>query len=143
MIETCLANARIVLPGETLVGGVTLCTGLITGITTGTAVPPGAIDFDGDLLIPGLVELHTDNLEHHIEPRPKVDWPHRAANPAHDGELAACGITTVFDALRLGSASDPESSYGEYARKLAGDIQALRQMKALRINHLLHLRAEI
>ena len=143
MIETCLANARIVLPGETLVGGVTLCTGLITGITTGIPVPPGAIDFDGDLLIRGLVELHTDNLERHIEPRPKVDWPHRAAILAHDGELAACGITTVFDALRLGSASDPESSYGEYARKLAGDIQALRQMTALRINHLLHLRAEI
>jgi len=143
MIETCLANARLVLPGETLVGGVTLCAGLITDITTGTSVPPGAIDCDGDLLIPGLVELHTDNLERHIEPRPKVDWPHRAAILAHDGELAACGITTVFDALRLGSASDPDTSFGEYARAMADDILALRREGALRISHLLHLRAEI
>ena len=57
----------------------------------------------GDYVLPGLVELHTDNLERHIEPRPEVDWPHLPALVAHDAELASTGITTVFDALRTGS----------------------------------------
>ena len=143
MTETQFANARLVLPGEVILGSLAVKNGLICDISTGFGVPKGALDCEGDLLIPGLVELHTDNLERHIEPRPKVNWPHRAAILAHDGELAACGITTVFDALRLGSASDPDSSYGEYARALADDILALRKAGALRINHLLHLRAEI
>ena len=143
MTETQFANARLVLPGEVILGSLAVKHGLICDISTGPVVPKGAQDCEGDLLIPGLVELHTDNLERHIEPRPKVNWPHRAAILAHDGELAACGITTVFDALRLGSASDPDSSYGEYARALADDILALRKAGALRINHLLHLRAEI
>lgn len=143
MTETQFANARLVLPGEVILGSLAVKHGLICYISTGSGVPKGALDCEGDLLIPGLVELHTDNLERHIEPRPKVNWPHRAAILAHDGELAACGITTVFDALRLGSASDPDSSYGEYARALADDILALRKAGALRINHLLHLRAEI
>ena len=69
-------------------------------------MPPGAEDCDGDLLAPGLVELHTDNLERHLEPRPGVRWPEAPAILAHDAELAGAGITTVFDALRVGSLVD-------------------------------------
>ena len=77
--------------------------------------------------MPGLVELHTDNLERHIEPRPKVDWPHASAIIAHDAELASVGITTVFDALRVGSVvSKAKGNYGEYARALADEILDLR-----------------
>ena len=94
--------------------------------------------------MPGLIELHTDNLERHIEPRPKVDWPHAAAIIAHDAELAAVGITTVFDALRVGSlVSNGKPNYGEYARALADEILGLRAEGALRISHFLHLRAEV
>ena len=94
--------------------------------------------------MPGLIELHTDNLERHLEPRPKVGWPHTAAILAHDAELAGTGITTVFDALRVGSiVSRSKSNYGEYARKLADEIIAMRAAGALKISHLLHLRAEI
>ena len=91
-------------------------------------VPAGAIDCGGDLVMPGLVELHTDNLERHIEPRPKVDWPHASAIIAHDAELASVGITTVFDALRVGSViSKAKGNYGEYARALADEILDLRR----------------
>jgi alpha-D-ribose 1-methylphosphonate 5-triphosphate diphosphatase len=94
--------------------------------------------------MPGLIELHTDNLERHIEPRPKVNWPHGAAIIAHDAELASVGITTVFDALRVGSVtSGKKANYGEYARQLADEILGLREAGALRISHFLHLRAEV
>jgi len=31
-------------------------------------------DASGDLIMPGLIELHTDHLEAHYVPRPKVFW---------------------------------------------------------------------
>jgi alpha-D-ribose 1-methylphosphonate 5-triphosphate diphosphatase len=142
--ETILANATIVLPDETLRGQVRLAGGRIADLACGTAVPRGAVDCEGDLVMPGLIELHTDNLERHIEPRPKVDWPHAAAIIAHDAELASVGITTVFDALRVGSVvSNARANYGEYARALADEILGLRADGALRISHFLHLRAEV
>ena len=143
MTETILSNAQIVLPDGVIHGTVVLRDGQITDISTGTG-PRASEDLEGDFLMPGLIELHTDNLERHIEPRPKVDWPHAAAIIAHDAELASVGITTVFDALRVGSViSRSKSNYGEYARALADEIIALRKAGALRISHKIHLRAEV
>ncbi|MCF1708673.1 alpha-D-ribose 1-methylphosphonate 5-triphosphate diphosphatase [Tabrizicola sp. J26] len=144
MTDLTLANATLVLPKEVIRGRITFSGGRIADVTEGEAVPPGAEDCEGDLVMPGLIELHTDNLERHIQPRPKVDWPHAAAILAHDAELASVGVTTVFDALRVGSLpTRSKGNYGEYARGLANEIIALRAEDALRINHLLHLRAEI
>jgi alpha-D-ribose 1-methylphosphonate 5-triphosphate diphosphatase len=142
--DTILANATLILPDETLRGQVRIVDGRIADIDQGMSVPAGAEDCEGDLLMPGLIELHTDNLERHIEPRPKVDWPHAAAIIAHDAELASVGITTVFDALRVGSVvSNAKANYGEYARSLADEILGLRAEGALKISHFLHLRAEV
>ncbi|WP_424944600.1 alpha-D-ribose 1-methylphosphonate 5-triphosphate diphosphatase [Aliiroseovarius crassostreae] len=139
-----LANAKLVLETEVITGALTVKTGQITAIDPGTDVPTGAVDCGGDYIAPGLVELHTDNLERHMRPRPRVDWPHDAAIVAHDAELASVGITTVFDALRVGSIhSDGRRNYGKYARALADEILALRAKGALKISHHLHLRAEI
>lgn len=144
MTETILANATLILPDETMHGQLRLKGGVIADIASGRQVPAGAIDCGGELVMPGLIELHTDNLERHLQPRPRAYWPHPAAIIAHDAELAAMGITTVFDALRVGSiVSDPDANYGEYARELASEIMGLRAQGALRISHFLHLRAEI
>jgi alpha-D-ribose 1-methylphosphonate 5-triphosphate diphosphatase len=144
MTKTFLANATLVLPSEVISGAVTFEDGNITAIDQGKTVPAGALDCGGDLVMPGLIELHTDNLERHIEPRPRVNWPHASAIIAHDGELASTGITTVYDALRVGSVvSNTKANYGEYARLLADEILDLRTKGALRISHFLHLRAEV
>ncbi len=144
MTATVLANAKLVLDQEVVTGALRIKDGVITAIDPGTGVPSGAEDCEGDLIMPGLIELHTDNLERHIEPRPRVNWPHASAIIAHDAELASVGITTVFDALRVGSVvSNTKASYGEYARLLADEILDLRAKGALRISHFLHLRAEV
>lgn len=144
MTETVLANARLVLSDAVIHGSLQVRDGLIRSIDTGGSVPPGAVDCGGDLVLPGLIELHTDNLERHIQPRPGVDWPHAPAILAHDAELAGTGITTVFDALRVGSVvTSPRGKMGEYARALATEIIGLRRDGHLRIDHRLHLRAEI
>ena len=144
MKETILANADLVLADEVLRGSLRMIDGKIAAIEIGSDVPQGAVDCAGDLVMPGMIELHTDNLERHLQPRPKVDWPHAQAILAHDAELAAVGITTVYDALRVGSIiSDSRSNYGEYARFLADEILSMRAKGHLRISHFLHLRAEV
>ena len=145
MPQTILANARLILPDNVLTGSLVIEDGVIADIRAGADVPQGALDMAGDFLAPGMVELHTDNLERHMRPRPGVDWPHAAAIIAHDAELAGCGITTVFDAMRVGSvvSDGPDQDYEKYARELAHELIDLRNEGALRISHLLHLRAEV
>lgn len=138
-----LGNARLILPDGEVTGHVAVRDGIIADIGTGSALPAGAVDCEGHYLAAGLVELHTDNLERHLMPRPKVRWPEGAAIVAHDAELAGAGITTVFDAIRVGSiVSNGQGGYRRYARGMADGINAMRQSGALRIDHLLHLRAE-
>ncbi|SFR32814.1 alpha-D-ribose 1-methylphosphonate 5-triphosphate diphosphatase [Yoonia tamlensis] len=141
--DLCLANAQLVLEDQVLTGAVTIEQGVICDITEGDHVPTGALDCAGDLVIPGLVELHTDNVERHIEPRPEVDWPLLPALIAHDAELASTGITTVFDAMRVGSIHSGKGRYIDYARKLADELLAARAQGYFKISHFLHLRAEI
>jgi alpha-D-ribose 1-methylphosphonate 5-triphosphate diphosphatase len=142
--QTIFANARLILNDDVVKGSLTIEDGFITDIAQGASVPKGAIDLQGDYLSPGLVELHTDNVERHLEPRPKVSWPFRAAILAHDRELAGAGITTVFDAIRVGSiVSDAGAGYPKYARQMTDEIMSARAAGLLRISHHIHLRAEV
>ncbi len=142
--ETVWTNARLVLPDRVMNGTLQVRDGLIVDIDGGAVAAAGTIDCQGDFLCPGLIELHTDNLERHLQPRPGVAWPHAAAIVAHDAELAGVGITTVFDAVRVGTVlSATGGRYGRYARQMVSEILAASDRGALRISHFLHLRAEI
>jgi alpha-D-ribose 1-methylphosphonate 5-triphosphate diphosphatase len=145
LAQTVLANARLVLADEVVTGSLTFEEGVLTSIDQGAGVPVGAVDCDGDYIAPGLVELHTDNLERHLSPRPGVNWPHGAAIAAHDGELASTGITTVFDAVRLGfiEYAGTREMIEPYARSMVTEILAAREAGLLKISHHIHLRAEI
>lgn len=144
MTSFTLANANIVTPTEVVTGALLVENGVIVEIAAGDNIPKGAVDCDGDYVTPGLIELHTDNLERHMKPRPGVRQAHADAVLAHDGELASTGITTVFDALRIGSVvSDSRTGYEPYARAAADAINELADSDSLRIDHLVHLRAEV
>jgi len=142
--EIILSNANIILEDEVIHGSVFVKEGKIADIGQGMVVPKGAVDCKGDYISAGLVELHTDNLERHMQPRPGVKWPMKAAILSHDAELASVGITTVFDALRVGSiTSDKKSKYEKYARVVATDIVNMHATDQLRVSHFIHLRAEV
>ncbi|MSU88574.1 alpha-D-ribose 1-methylphosphonate 5-triphosphate diphosphatase [Rhodobacteraceae bacterium 2CG4] len=142
--ETVWTNARLVLPDRVETGALRAAGGTIADLDPGAARMPGAIDCAGDYLCPGLIELHTDNLERHLQPRPGVEWPHAAAIVAHDAELAGVGVTTVFDAVRVGTVLKASGGRDRrYARQMVDEILAARRRGALRISHFLHLRAEI
>ena len=142
--EFSLANARLILDGEVSRGTIHIADNLIVSIDLGETIHTNAIDCGGDFLSPGLIELHTDNLERHRKPRPGVLQPMRDALLAHDGELASTGITTVFDALRIGSViSDGRNAYEPYALEAASTMRRLKEDNHLRIDHQVHLRAEV
>jgi alpha-D-ribose 1-methylphosphonate 5-triphosphate diphosphatase len=142
MAALALANARLVLADEVIESGWLVAeNGVISDIGRG-APPVGAEDIGGDLVIPGLVELHTDHIEAHYMPRPKVHWDPVAAVVSYDAQLATSGITTVLDSLRVWREDSAEDVSGE-ATLLAGAITAARGAGMLRISHYLHLRCEV
>jgi alpha-D-ribose 1-methylphosphonate 5-triphosphate diphosphatase len=140
MTETVLTNANIVLADEVVPGTLVLRDGKIAEIARG-GVRSGE-DMQGDFLIPGLVELHTDHLEGHYAPRPKVRWNPIASVLAHDAQVATAGITTVFDALRVGMDYDADLTI-EDMRKLADAIEDSVREDRVRADHFIHLRCEV
>jgi alpha-D-ribose 1-methylphosphonate 5-triphosphate diphosphatase len=140
MPDLTITNARIVLGDEVIDGSLAVENGVIAGFDHGN-ISHGE-DFGGDYLIPGLVELHTDHFENHYRPRPGVTWNALAALQSHDAQIAGAGITTVFDAVRLGS--DPE--IGDITEDVAAQVGAIETANGedrLRAQHFVHLRCEL
>ena len=142
MSELVLAKARVVLRDEVVAGAVRVAAGRIESVEATRAVVAGEADLEGDYLVPGIVELHTDVLEKHAFPRPGARWPELAAVVAHDAQLIAAGITTVLDSLAFGYVIDS----GQRARDPGSLVAAIRVARAgglLKAEHLLHLRCEV
>jgi alpha-D-ribose 1-methylphosphonate 5-triphosphate diphosphatase len=140
--ETIIGNARLVLADRVIERGwVALASGRIAEFGEGSA-PAGGEDAGGDLIMPGMIELHTDHLEAHYVPRPKVFWDPVASVISYDAQLATSGITTVLDSLRVWREDGAEDVDGR-AGILAAAISAAREGNLLRADHFLHLRCEI
>jgi alpha-D-ribose 1-methylphosphonate 5-triphosphate diphosphatase len=144
LTETILANARIVTPDAVIEGGAVLIDrdGRIAAVDPDGSRAPGAADLDGDYLVPGLVELHTDNLEKHFAPRPGVRWPGLAATVGHDWQIITAGITTVYDALTVGETARGGDRLANL-QAMADSVAAAQARGMLRSEHRLHLRCEV
>jgi len=141
-----IRNARVVTPDAVIEGGLDWDGGRIQAVAeaasgAGESGAP-AIDFDGDFLLPGLIDLHTDNLEKHFAPRPNVTWDAISAAVAHDAQVAAAGVTTVFDSLCVGQ-SLRQVDRVEWLRPMLEGMAAARAAGLLRVDHRLHLRCEV
>lgn len=141
-VETIFSNAILVLPDTTLAGTLTVRGDTIVAVAEGRSAVPGAIDFDGDYLIPGVVDLHTDNLERQVLPRSLARWPSRSALVAHDAQCAAAGVTTILDALCLGDLGFDAGRIQTFWDGVA-DLDALTPTGLLKSQHYLHLRCEV
>lgn len=140
MPDLLLDNARLVLPDAIVHGHLRIADGAIAQIGEGRIAHAAAIDCDGDYLLPGLVELHTDNLEKHLLPRPGAHWPAAAALRAHDAQLLAAGITTALNAISVGEEDAEEAVDPQQVLSALADARAAH---SLRIEHAVHLRCEL
>src|SRR5271168_86557 len=137
-----LTNAAIVGPGGVARGTVFVRGGQIEAVESGVTHVAGAVDLEGDFLLPGAIDLHTDNLERQVEPRAGTRWPSRSALLAHDAQCAAAGVTTVLDALCVGDLGFDEDRPRTCAEGIA-DLDALADTGLLKSDHFLHLRCEL
>ena len=137
-------NATVVTAERAFAGHVVVEDGLIAEVGEGPG-PRGGFDCQGDYLLPGLIELHTDHLEAHYMPRPRVSWHAGSAVLAYDAQIAAAGITTVFDSFRCGTepADEERGDLGQRTLLLAEAVESARAAGLLRVDHLTHLRCEI
>ena len=135
-------NYRLLLPHEEILGTIAVKDGIIVDIQPGV-VSQGQ-NGDGNYLLPGLIELHTDNLEKCISPRPKASFPLELAAVNHDRDLISAGITTVCDAIAIGDVTPKEDSLRIH--HYAAMIDTIAQGQAagrFSTDHLLHLRCEL
>ncbi|AGZ28139.1 amidohydrolase family protein [Burkholderia pseudomallei NCTC 13179] len=138
-----ISNARVVTRDDVFIGTVQIDGESIRAVSRGTTAARDADDWGGDYLLPGLVELHTDNLEKHLAPRPGVYWNVDAAFVTHDAQVAAAGITTVFDALAIGTRLNVGVRGRDVQTQCADALARFASHGLLRAEHFLHLRCEI
>lgn len=138
-----LANARLVLPEDVVVGAVTVDGDRIIAVDAGEVPARGTTqDLAGDFLLPGLIDLHSDQIERHYVPRTGVTWPAPYAVLSHDAGLVSCGITTVFDSLALTGFKNGVDR-GAALQPLLDALTEAGDKGLLRTDHLLHLRCEV
>lgn len=137
-----ITNARLVLKDEIVNGTIVFDAERIHSIDSRHTSVAAADDFQGDYLLPGLIELHTDNFEKQLEPRTGVQWPAMSALIAHDAQISSAGITTVLDAMRVGDI-DEQSVRARGLQAILDALRHAREDNVLRATHLLHMRCEI
>lgn len=139
-MERAYRNAMVVTADDAFLGSVRVVDGKIASVDRG----PSAVgeDFEGDVLMPGVIDLHTDNLEKHFFPRPNIDWNPVSAAVTHDGCCLSVGVTTVFDSLSIGSFNAAASRNHDNLVKLTDGLLAARDGGMLKGDHRLHWRCE-
>lgn len=140
--DLIIENAKVVLPDRVLeVASVKIEDGFIAEIKEGgISSHKRKIDAKGFLLIPGLIDIHSDALEKEIEPRPNVIFPLEIALFELDKKLSACGITTIYHSL-----SFAEGEIGLRCNKTAREIvEKISQYRdELNTKTMIHCRFEI
>lgn len=148
--ETWIRSARLAVPGGPVDGALRIVGDRIAEIrleADAPPSPPGAarradLDWGGDVLLPGIVDIHTDHVEKHVFPRTHVRWDYAAAILAHDAQMIGAGVTTVFDSLSVG-VSEKRPERREILGPTLDAIEALQEAGALKAEHFLHLRCEV
>ena len=140
MTEAIFTNCRLQLPNEEVLGTLVVRDGIIADVQPGVVAQ--GHNGEGDYLLPGLVELHTDNFEQRLSPRPKVRWPMEAAAVYHDRDLAAAGMTTVCDAIAVGDITPTSMRMTQFG-PMINTIHQGQTEGRFAVDHRLHLRCEL
>jgi len=141
--EKNFTNATLILPDRVIQGSFKVENGIITVIDEDTMSLSGSTDCGQDFILPGLIEIHTDNLEKYVVPRPGIYWPSPlAAIIAHDNQIFSSGITTVLDAISVGF-SDTHEARTKILDTSISVVKHAQALELLKADHFLHLRCEL
>jgi alpha-D-ribose 1-methylphosphonate 5-triphosphate diphosphatase len=93
-----ITNSLLVTPERVIDhGSLQVVNGRIVAIQEGRMAGEGpVIDAAGAMLIPGLVDIHSDANEKAIHPRPRAHFPVSIALQELDKVMAGCGVTSIY-----------------------------------------------
>lgn len=147
MNDILIKNGNVVTPDEILAGyDVRIDNGRIVEIGAGLAAEDGeTVDAAGAWVAPGLVDVHSDYIEHVTAPRPTSLMDFTLALRVAERELLTHGITTMFHSLSFYGSNDfgtnPVRSVGN-SRRLIDVIETSHESQH-QIRHRFHARFEI
>src|ERR1700748_1634480 len=112
-------NATIVTPDEVIENAsLRVEDGIITDINKGNVLLDDSylINANGGIVMPGIIDLHTDALDAEIIPRPGADIPVPIAFRELERKMSGCGFTTVYHSLHMGYEAAETFSRSKYTR---------------------------
>jgi alpha-D-ribose 1-methylphosphonate 5-triphosphate diphosphatase len=138
-VSVALTNGRVVTPDAVREGGVRVEGDRIAGVgDVDTASADRTIDVGGRYVLPGLVDLHGDDIESHLFPRSGARMETKMALVAADRANLAAGVTTKFHAVSFELDEEKDRS-PELGRELATRMERV----SLVADHRLHARCEV
>jgi alpha-D-ribose 1-methylphosphonate 5-triphosphate diphosphatase len=141
--RTGIVGGTIVTPDRVLQGGELVLAG--ERVAAVRATPGDASDLDrridaeGQYVIPGLVDLHGDDVERFLSPRSGERIPVRSALRVADRHTIGAGVTTKFDAVAFEDAPEKNRSI-DVATDL---LDAIEREDGLAADHRFHARCEV
>ncbi|MEM9882388.1 MAG: alpha-D-ribose 1-methylphosphonate 5-triphosphate diphosphatase [Planctomycetota bacterium] len=140
---TLIHHARLVLPDEVIDDGSLLIEdGTIASLCPASDMADEHIDARGQVLMPGMIDLHSDAIESEIEPRPGVMLPTPFAIQQIDRSSAALGLTTVYHSLSF-SGRELGLRNDELAASVARAVHDFAQTPNTCIDNRVHARYEV
>src|SRR5208283_3675098 len=143
-------NARLVLPDKVIEhGSIIIQDGKITDITNFLPDVESMrenftiLDANNKLVMPGLIDIHTDAMDVEICPRSGADFPIGIAFRELERKMAGCGITTVYHSLHIGYEVAELGSKSKYSRKEVIEEVYHASKKNTIIHNKIHIRYEI
>ena len=141
MKRTYITNATLILPEETVQNGTLLLEdGVIADICPVASIHIAqTVDVRGEIVLPGLIDLHSDAIEREMEPRPRAALPMPHAVLQGDRKCALAGITTAFHAI--GFHGDQWNRNSDTMATLARTIHERRELSV--VENRIHCRFEL
>jgi len=140
-----ICGGRIVTPDGVLEGGTVVIEGGKIAEVSGRCdiLGPGDVYAGGCWILPGMIDPHSDAIEHEMQPRPNSRFPLEWSFLKLERKLAAQGITTIYHSFSMVDGDTPNASrrnasVAEYVHK----VRELSRTNRL-IRHKVHLRFEI
>jgi alpha-D-ribose 1-methylphosphonate 5-triphosphate diphosphatase len=134
-----VTGARVVTPDVVVDGGVRVEGDRIVDVGEVDTDGAVALDADGRFLLPGLVDLHGDDIESHLHPRSGARMDTHMALAAADRSNLAAGITTKFHAISFETDPDADRS-PELGAELTAAVESADDLMA---DHRIHARCEV
>ncbi|MEM7108486.1 MAG: alpha-D-ribose 1-methylphosphonate 5-triphosphate diphosphatase [Bacteroidota bacterium] len=143
-----VVNARVVRPQGVLEhAAISIEDGKIVSINEGvnnyTSDGADVIEANGKVVMPGIIDLHTDAMDVEIIPRPGADFPIEVAFHELERKMAGCGITTTFHSMYMGYEAAEKNARSKYHREEVFERVYQCAQRATHINNKIHLRYEL